>query len=162
MHVVTHFRNKRESGEMSSLSEGVSRFAKVFVSPVANVTARIFVGLEFFRSGMSKIENWEETVEGFHDQWIVPFLTTNFAAPLATVVELILPIMLIFGFFTRLAGFGLFCFVMVIEFVIFNGSGENLRHYYWMLIFALITGYGGDKISLDNFLFKKKKRYRFD
>ena len=30
-------------------------------------------------------------------------------------------------------------------------------HYVWMAALALLVGYGGDKIALDNFLFKKRR-----
>jgi putative oxidoreductase len=146
---------------MSDIKDGSSKLASILIAPIANLAARIYVALVFFQSGMSKVENWGKTTQMFQEEWIIPYLTPNISALLATAGELVLPIMLMIGFFTRFAAMGLLCIAVVIEFVIFGGNAENVQHYYWMLIFALIVGYGGDKLSLDNF-FKKRNRSPFE
>jgi len=146
---------------MNSLIEGLQKLAMLLVAPIANVCARVYVGLEFFRSGMTKIEDFETTVEMFEEEWIVPFLSPQVSAVLATVGELALPVLLILGIFTRFAAAGLLVMAIVIEFIVFNGSGEYAQHYYWMIIFAMLVGYGGDKLSVDNLIRKKNNRYQY-
>jgi len=145
---------------MNTIFEGLRNISIMAIAPVANLLARVYVGLEFFRSGMTKIEDFETAVEMFEEEWVIPLLSPQVAAVLATVGELVLPALLILGLFTRFAAAGLFVMAVVIEFVVFKGSGEYTQHYYWMIIFALLVSYGGDKLSLDKLLFKKHD-YRF-
>lgn len=143
---------------MNTLSEGLRSLSTMIVAPIANLAARVYVGLEFFRSGMTKIEDFETVVEMFEEEWVIPLLSPQVAAVLATVGELVLPVLLILGFFTRFAAAGLFVMAVVIEFIVFKGSGEYTQHYYWMIIFALLVSYGGDKLSIDNLILKKRDR----
>ena len=129
------------------------RFAVIAIAPIANLAARIFVGLIFFRSGMLKLEDFDETIENFVDVYPVPFLSAETAAYMATAGELILPVLLFIGLFTRIGAAGLMVMALVIEIWVFPGMVE---HYYWMLILCMLIGYGGDKISLDYLGFKRK------
>jgi len=123
------------------------------VAPLANLAARIYVGLEFFRSGLLKIDDFEETIENFVDVYPVPFLSAEPAAYMATAGELILPVLLFLGLFTRIGAAGLFVMAIVIELWVFPGT---VQHYYWMLILAMLMGYGGGKLSVDNLLLNRK------
>lgn len=138
---------------LSSLTGSISQFASTFVAPVANLVARIYIGMEFFRSGLTKLDDWEETVDMFTEEWVVPLLPPQLSALLGTAGELILPVMLILGIFTRIGAAGLFIMALVIELFIYPGTNQ---HYYWMIILGLLVGYGGDKISVDNLLFRKR------
>jgi putative oxidoreductase len=129
------------------------RFAVTMVAPVANFVARIYIGVIFFRSGLLKLEDFDETIENFIDVYPVPFLSAEAAAYSATAGELILPVLLFIGLFTRIGAAGLMVMALVIEIWVFPGMVE---HYYWMLILSLLIGYGGDKLSLDYLIFKRK------
>ena len=86
-------------------------------------------------------------------EFALPFLPAEPAAYLATAGELVLPVLLILGLFTRFSAAGLFIMSAVIQFFVFP---EQL-HIMWMIIFAMLVGYGGNKISLDYLLLKIKK-----
>ena len=128
-------------------------FCRSVVAPLANLAARIYMGYSiFFVSGLAKLDDFEGTVELFEEDWIIPLLSPQPAAYLATAGELVLPILLILGLFTRLGALGLLLMTIVIQvFAI-----QDPQHYIWMLVFGLLVGYGGNKLSLDNFLFKGK------
>ena len=128
-----------------------SNFSQLAILPLANLAARFYVGWEFLKSGLLKLEDWEETLEMFADDWALPFLPAEISAYLATAGELILPMLLFVGLFTRVGALGLFAMALVIELCIYPGT---VQHYYWMIILALIVGCGGSKLSLDNLLFK--------
>ncbi|MBT8114676.1 MAG: DoxX family protein, partial [Arenicella sp.] len=125
------------------------------VLPLANLAARIYVGLEFFRSGLAKVEDFEGAIELFEDDWALPFLSAEPNAYLATAGELVLPVLLILGLFTRFAAAGLLVMALVIELWVFPGTAQ---HYYWMIILAMLMGHGGHKLSLDRWLLKEKSR----
>ncbi len=124
-----------------------------FVTPVANLWARIYIGLIFFRSGKAKLADMEETVEFFEDDWALPFLPAEPAAYLATAGELVLPILLFIGLFTRVGAVGLLIMAAVIQFFVL----QDHQHYFWMIILALLVGQGGSKLSLDYWLLKDRR-----
>ncbi len=143
---------------MSTFSDGLAVAAQTLIAPVANLIARIYVGLIFFQSGLSKVEDWQTTLNKFQTEWALPVLSPGMSAWLATAAEMGLSIMLMIGFFTRFSASGLLIMVLIIEFVVFNGASADRQYYYWMLIFAFFVGYGGDKLSTDAFLSRKKDR----
>lgn len=95
----------------------------------------------------------EETIEFFEDDWALPFLPAEPAAYLATAGELVLPILLFLGLFTRIGALGLLIMAAVIQFFVL----QDHQHYFWMIILALLVGQGGGKLSLDYWLLKDRR-----
>ena len=137
---------------MTNLYKALSTFAISYVTPVANLWARIYIGMVFFRSGQAKLGDFEETIEFFADDWALPFISPAPAAYLATAGELILPVLLMLGLFTRIGALGLLVMAAVIQFFVMPLN----EHYYWMIILTLLVGQGGSKLSLDHLLLKLK------
>lgn len=148
---------------MIKLYEEFGSFSSTMITPVANLWARIYVGLIFFRSGLAKFPDMEETVENFDPaedgDFIISFLPESIPpeipAYLATAGELILPLLLFIGLFTRIGAVGLLVMAIVIQF--FVPDFANSVHYLWMIILVMLIGQGGSKISLDNGLLKLKQ-----
>ncbi len=132
------------------------------LTPVVNVWARIYVGLIFWRSGVAKFGDMEETVELFDPEedgeFVISFLPESFppeiSAYAATFGELVLPALLFVGLFTRIGALGLLVMTIVIQF--FVPGFEDHQHYLWMIILAMLVAQGGNKLSIDNFLFKRQ------
>ena len=137
---------------MINVYKAFSVLAISYLTPIANLWARIYIGLVFFRSGQGKLIDFEETIEFFAYDWALPFLSPAPAAYLATAGELILPVLLILGLFTRVGALGLLVMAAVIQFFVMPLN----EHYYWMIILALLVGQGGSKLSLDHLLLKLK------
>jgi len=138
---------------MKNLYQAFSKFCATFITPIANLAARIYIGYSvFFVSGLAKLDDFEETIELFQEDWIVPLIPGELSAYLATAGELILPVLLVFGLFTRVGAAGLFVMAAVIQIWVLQLN----EHYFWMLILALLVGQGGSKISLDHLLLKIK------
>ena len=138
---------------MIKLYDAFCSFCAAALAPLANLAARIYVGMDFFRSGLLKFDDFEETLELFADDFVLPFMPPEPAAYLATAGELVLPVLLFLGLFTRFAAAGLFTMAVVIEIWVFPGT---MQHYYWMLILGMLLGYGGGKLSLDSLVLKRK------
>lgn len=136
---------------MIKLYRQLSHYSDLCVTPLANLAARIYVGLDFFRAGLLKLDDWEDTIDMFTDDWALPLMPPVPSAYLAAAGELVLPVLLILGLFTRVAALGLLTMAVVIEVFVYPGIAQ---HYYWMLLLALILGQGGHKLSLDNYLLK--------
>ena len=143
---------------MIKLHTKFNELCAAFLAPVANLWARIYLGwYVFFSSGLAKLDDMEETIELFDaaedGEFALPFLPAEPAAYMATAGELILPILLILGLFTRFSAAGLFVMSAVIQFFVFP---EQL-HIMWMIVFAMLVGTGGGKLSLDYWLLNLKK-----
>jgi putative oxidoreductase len=106
----------------------------------------------FFMSGLAKLDDFEGTIELFEEDWVIPLIPAEPAAYLATAGELVLPVLLILGLFTRMGALGLLVMTIVIQ----TFAIQDPQHYIWMLALGLLLGYGGNKISLDNLLFKRR------
>lgn len=138
---------------MMNLYYSFCSFCSSIVAPLTNLFARVYLGYYvFFVSGLQKASDMEETIELFKDDFAIPLLPAEPAAYLATAGELVLPVLLILGLFTRFSALGLLVMTLVIQFFVFDLS----QHYVWMAALGLLVGYGGSKLSLDNFLFKGK------
>jgi len=141
---------------MKNLYIAFSDLCSTWLTPIVNLWARIHVGLIFWRSGVAKFEDMETTIELFDaeedGEFALPFLPAEPAAYLATFGELVLPILLVLGLFTRVGAAGLFVMAAVIFFFI---EGNPQQPHLWMIICALLTAQGGSKLSIDHFLFKR-------
>lgn len=123
------------------------------LQPAAQLAARWFVAGVFFRSGLTKIADWETTVALFTDEYHVPLLSPEIAAMLGTSAELALPALLLFGLAGRFAAAGLF--VLNIVAVI---SVEDLpipalqQHIFWGSLLIGLLLWGPGRWSLDRFV----------
>ena len=130
------------------------------VQPVLVLLARCYVAWAFFASGLTKIDDWESTLMLFEYEYQVPLLNFVLAAYLATIAELIAPVLLIFGVASRFSAIvlGVVNVVAVISLeevapAAFNG------HVIWGLILLHVTFWGAGKLSGDFIIRKKLARF---
>ena len=115
--------------------------------------ARLYVAWVFFKSGLTKLNDWESTLLLFEYEYAVPVLDHVSAAYLATIGELVLPVLLAVGLFSRKAAIGLFIvnYVAVISLEDIPQAAYNL-HVIWGLMLLAVLIWGAEKLSADNFL----------
>ncbi|MFT6267876.1 MAG: putative oxidoreductase [Alphaproteobacteria bacterium] len=115
--------------------------------------ARLYVAWVFFKSGLTKLNNWEGTLELFEYEYVVPVLDSVTAAYLATFGELVLPVLLVFGLFTRKAAIGLFIvnYIAVISLEDIPAAAYNL-HVVWGVMLLAVFIWGAEKLSVDQLL----------
>lgn len=115
---------------------------------------RVGVAVPFFLSGRTKVEGLltitPSTRYLFAEEYRVPLLSPDLAAALATYAEHILPILLVVGFLTRPAAFGLLAMTLVIQLFVIPGGWP--AHLLWAgpLVYLLARGPG--LASLDRVL----------
>ncbi|HEY8192000.1 MAG TPA: DoxX family protein [Alphaproteobacteria bacterium] len=132
-----------------------------YASPLLDLAIRLYMAQIFFQSGWGKFKNflnddWGTTVFLFQEAHPLPFLPANVAAVLGTGAELILPVLLAIGLFTRLGAAGLLAMTMAIQFLVPADYGvANPIHYMWMLLLAVPLVKGPGPLSLDYFIIKK-------
>lgn len=137
----------------------VERFF-AFLCPVGDLFIRIWVGQIFFFSGWVKLQNWDSTRAIFEYEYAVPFLPHHVAAHIATIAELVLPVLLVLGLLGRLPAFLLFVFntIAVVSYPFLfteDGAVGFDNHIYWGLLLLVLLLHGNGKLSLDTWLFKK-------
>lgn len=122
----------------------------VHLQAPAALGARYFVAAAFFRSGLTKIADWDTTLALFADEYHVPLLPTYVAAVAGTFGELFFPVLLVFGLFGRFAAISLFVVNIVAVISLSEIAPAALeQHYLWgTLLFALVL-WGPGKWSVD-------------
>lgn len=137
----------------------ILRASDRWVAPAVDVAARFWMASVFFKSGLTKTANWDNTLMLFEYEYGVPILPTEVAAYMATAGELILPWLLVFGFGARIGALGLLVMTLVIEFLVYPGTTE---HYYWMLLLGAIAARGPGLYSVDAWLRRSQARRQQD
>lgn len=119
-----------------------------FIAHFILLFTRIWIGNIYLKSGLTKISVWDQTLILFEYEYEVPFLPVELAAIMSTAAELICPILLFVGIFSRLSILPLFIMTIIIELFII----QNVHHLYWLFMMAVIMGFGSGRISIDGFL----------
>ena len=120
---------------------------------VAMVALRCYIAWVFFVSGLTKIDDWDTTLFLFELEYSVPFLSPAVAAFLGTFGELVFPVLLVFGLFSRLGALGLSVvnLVAVISLAEIAPAALTL-HWLWGVLLAAIVVFGPGKIALDHLI----------
>jgi putative oxidoreductase len=127
------------------------------LAPLLDVGLRIFLAMIFFKSGLTKIKNWDSTLYLFSDVYQVPVLPPELAAYMATAGELALPVLLVVGLFGRFAAAGLFILNLVAVASYYSELSEAGRnqHWYWGLLLLVLLMMSNGRWSLDAWLEKR-------
>jgi putative oxidoreductase len=152
MNTTTAYPQERRTlSRMASAGLNVARYLNRWLMPLVLLGIRLWIANVFFRSGLTKIADWETTQFLFQMEYKVPLLTPNLAAVLAMFFELAMPVLLVLGLFTRLAALPLLAMTLVIQFVLgaSNPAYDNVEHYYWMLLLLILIARGAGVLSLD-------------
>lgn len=92
---------------MLSFAQRSIAVIKRWLTPLFNLAIRLYVASVFFKSGLTKIQDWSSTVALFQYEYQVPVLPTELAALMGTAGELGLPILLFLGLAGRFGAAGL-------------------------------------------------------
>ncbi len=128
---------------------------------------RFAIAAVFWRSGQTKVEGFaidifkgefklgwphlpDTTVALFRDEYKVPLLPAELAAPLAAFSEHLFPLMLLFGLATRFGALGLFGMTLTIQLFVYPNSYPD--HATWAAVLLFIIAKGPGKISLDHWI----------
>jgi putative oxidoreductase len=123
---------------------------------IPQILARFGVAGVFFRSGMTKLANWDLTVQLFQDEYRVPLLPADIAALLGTGFEIACPILLALGLFTRLATLPLLAMTAVIQLFVYPSSWPE--HLTWTALLVFLLTRGAGPYSLDHILVAALRR----
>ena len=110
-----------------------------YLSPLLDLALRVYLASVFFKSGLTKIQNWNSTLYLFSDVYHVPLLSPELAATMAASAELGLSLLLVFGFLGRFAAAGLSILnvVAVISYADLSEAGIN-QHISWGILLLVL------------------------
>ncbi|MFS2160959.1 DoxX family protein [Pseudomonas sp. Pseusp122] len=126
------------------------------------LVARLAMASVFFLSGRTKVSGWltikPSTYELFRTEYVLPLLSPELAAHLATYAEHLLPLLLLVGLLTRPAAAGLLAMTAVIEIFVYPDAWPT--HLTWIGLLLPLVVYGGGGWSLDRLLIRLRSRLR--
>jgi len=144
-------------GGIAGLVGAVTRPLDAWGGPAAVLFLRIVICLTFYRAGMTKLADWENTLLLFEYEYMVPILPVAIAAFLGTFFELVMSVLILLGVFTRLAALPLLGMSLIIQFVLGARSPvyDNFEHFFWMAILCYLIARGAGALSLDHLAAKR-------
>jgi putative oxidoreductase len=118
------------------------------------IPLRLAVATVFWNSGMTKLANWDATLQLFEDDYKVPLLPPDIAAHIAASIELSTPVLLVLGLLTRPVALVLLGMTTVIEVFVYPQAWPT--HIQWAAMLLVLLCRGAGAISVDYWL-----RHRF-
>jgi putative oxidoreductase len=123
------------------------------LEPLGLLVARVYVASVFFRSGLTKLRDWDITLALFADEYHVPLLNPTVAAFMGTGAELALPVLLVAGLFGRFAAAGLSVLNVVAVLSLTDIPEAALQgHIFWGSLLATLLIRGPGSLSADHIL----------
>ena len=122
-------------------------------SAIALIT-RLGVAGVFFMSGRSKVDGVLHITDGtynlFREDYRLPLIPPEVAAPLATYAEHLFSILLVVGLFTRFSALAFLGMTTVIEVFVYPDAWPT--HLSWAGLLVYLAARGGGRWSLDRAL----------
>jgi putative oxidoreductase len=135
------------TGPAAAIRRAVALSAQMPIS-LPLLFARIGIAAVFFRSGLTKLDNWSLTVALFRDEYRVPLLPADVAAYMGAFSELVFPVFIVIGLGTRFAALPLLGMTIVIQLFVYPSSWPD--HAMWAGLLTLLVARGGGLLSLDH------------
>ena len=148
-----------------ALSNPIARFTRTLFGLVpaslALLVLRLTLAMPFYKSGLTRWDGWFNLSFGakalFSDEYKLHLFGQEIAFPypelmatMASTAEIVLPILLAFGFLTRYAALGLLCMTAVIQ-LVYPDGWQNF-HLPWAAMALAIMAFGPGAISIDRLL----------
>lgn len=118
------------------------------------LAARLAIAAIFFQSGRTKVEGWvtvtDSAVALFREEYRLPWIAPEVAAPLAATAEHLFPLLLVLGLATRLSALALLGMTLVIQVFVYPDAWPT--HLSWATLLAYLAGRGAGPLSLDRAL----------
>jgi putative oxidoreductase len=137
--------------------------------------ARFSIAAVFWSSGQTKIEGlainivsgdfvlgWPRLSDSalalFQDEYKLPLLPPEVAAPMAALAEHVLPLLILIGLATRFSALALLGMTLVIQ--VFVYPGAYATHGTWAALLLYLMARGPGKLSVDHWLAARRAALR--
>jgi putative oxidoreductase len=167
----------RESTEpttaIRSVLAGVNGLLAKVPNTLVALLARFSMAAVFWNSGQTKVEGFvlnlvsgefqlgwprlsDSAVALFQDEYKLPLISPEVAAPLAAAAEHILPVLLLLGLASRLSALALLGMTAVIQVLVYPGAYAT--HGTWAAVLLYLMANGPGKLSLDHWISSRGSR----
>ncbi len=153
-----------------SMASVIRRFVSIcshLPNSLVALLARFSIAAVFWKSGETKIQGlaidlvgreftlgWprlsDSAIALFRDEYRLPFIAPEIAAPMAAFAEHFFPLMLLLGLATRLSAFALLGMTMTIQIFVYPDAYPV--HGTWAAVFLYLMVHGPGKLSLDHWI----------
>lgn len=133
--------------------------------------ARVSIAAVFWASGQTKVQGFvvniitgeihlgwprlsDSAIALFKDEYKLPLLSPEIAAPMAAAAEHLLPLMLLIGLGTRLSALGLLGMTLVIELFVYPDAYPT--HGTWAAVLLYLIARGPGVVSIDHWLARRR------
>lgn len=144
----------RESGLLKVINRLFDGLERLLSYDLIALITRLSVASVFFMSGRSKVDGFLNISDGtytlFREDYRLPFISPEIAAPMATYAEHMFSILLVVGLFTRFSAIAFLAMTAVIEIFVYPDAWPT--HLSWAALLILLIGRGGGRWSLDQAL----------
>lgn len=124
-----------------------------------DLAIRLYVADVFFKSGLTKIEDWDKTVFLFEEIYRVPLLAPAVAAALGTFGELLFPPLLALGLAARFSAASLSIVNLIAVVSYWHVIGENqaalMSHVFWGVLLLVTLLHGPGKLAVDHWIWRR-------
>lgn len=134
---------------------------------------RFSIAAVFWKSGQTKIEGlaidlvdgslelgWprlsESAVDLFRDEYRLPFMSPELAAPLAAFAEHLFPFLLLIGLATRFSAAALLVMTLVIQVFVYPDAYPT--HGVWATVLLYLMARGGGILSVDQWIARRSNQ----
>ena len=133
--------------------------------------ARFSIAAVFWNSGQTKVQGFvvnlvsgeftlgwprlsDSALALFQDEYKLPFIPPEFAAPMAATAEHALPMLILIGLGTRFSALALLGMTLVIQLFVYPGAYAT--HGTWAAVLLYLMARGPGKLSVDHWLASRR------
>jgi putative oxidoreductase len=155
------------------LLDGASRMAQAIPHTLVAAVGRCSIAAVFWNSGQTKVQGFAvDIVQGrfefgwprlsdsavalFRDEYRLPLLTPEIAAPLAAFAEHLFPLLLLVGLATRFSALALLVMTLTIQLLVYPGAYAT--HGTWAAVLLYLMARGPGALSVDHLLARRAAR----
>jgi len=169
-----HGSSSSAEGLAGMVTSMVRLFERIPNSLIAFL-ARFSIAAVFWNSGQTKVQGlvinfvsgdfalgWPRLSDSalalFQDEYKLPFVPPELAAPMAAFAEHLFPLLLLFGLATRFSALALLGMTLVIQ--VFVYPGAYATHGTWAALLLYLMARGPGVFSIDHLLAKRQRASR--
>lgn len=153
--VATATEGRRLRARLSGLMQAWLRL-EVWPQALVLLGARLYLFDVFFKSGLTKVRDWDATLFLFNEEYHVPVLPPELAAWMGTGGELGFSALLALGLLSRPAAAGLF-FVNAMAVISYPDLAPAALkdHHLWGVLAIALACFGGGRLSVDSLVWRR-------
>ncbi len=156
---------------MTRLVTGVIGLFERIPNTLIAFIARFSIAAVFWNSGQTKVQGFvvnlvsgefslgwprlsDSALALFQDEYKLPFIPPEIAAPMAATAEHVLPVLLLIGLGTRFSALALLGMTLVIQLFVYPGAYAT--HGTWAAVLLYLIARGPGMLSVDHWLASRR------